>query len=189
MSPEQVAKEFVANLENDPIAKYKFLTANYQNSIWLQCPPYQGEAVDFWQYGPPIPNASGYIYLLAEIWYHGGWGGWIIRFPPQSTKNGTYEFEEAKKVIEMKVAEKWGPANDGNLPAPWRRCAGENETYVYFTGEIIRAYVYSYEGKWHYFVDANKSGVAMNRADAMACADTILWPDIYPVQESNANAP
>jgi hypothetical protein len=111
MSPEQVAKEFVANLENDQIVKYKFLTANYQNSIWLQCPPYQGEPVDFWQYGPPIPNAPGYIYLLAETWYHGGWGGWIIRFPSQPTKNGTYEFEEAKKVIEMKVAEKWGSVN------------------------------------------------------------------------------
>ena len=110
MSPEQIAKEFAATLESDPAAKISFLTANCQNFIWLQCPPYEGKSVDFWQYGPPIPEAEGFIFLLAETWYHGGWGGWVVSFSPEPIKYGTYEFDRAKKIVEMRMAEKWGPA-------------------------------------------------------------------------------
>ena len=112
MSPEQIAKEFAATLESDPAAKISFLTANCQNFIWLQCPPCGGKSVDFWQYGPPIPEAEVFLFLLAETWYHGGWGGWVVSFSPEPIKYGTYEFvDQAKKIVEMRMAEKWGPAN------------------------------------------------------------------------------
>jgi hypothetical protein len=110
MTPEeQIAQEFATTLENDPAAKISFLTANCQNFTWLQCPPYEIEPVDFWQYGPPIPEAPDYIYLLAETWYHSGWGGWVIRFPPKPAAKASYEFDQAKDIVEMRVAEKWGP--------------------------------------------------------------------------------
>lgn len=105
---EQIAQEFAVSLENNPEAKDEFLRTNYQNSIWLQCLPYAIEPVDFWQYGPPIPSAPGFIFLLAEIWYSGLYGLWVICFPPDPAGGAGYEFNEARKIVEDKVAELWG---------------------------------------------------------------------------------
>jgi hypothetical protein len=110
-TPEEIAKRIFSILENDEIAKRKFLTANYNKSTWLQCPPFESQSVDFWQYGPPIPNVSGYIYPLAEVWYHGAKGGWVVSFPPKPAGKETYEFDQAKVMVEMTLTKKWGLEN------------------------------------------------------------------------------
>lgn len=106
LSPtEQAAKEFAINLEWNPAAKDEFLRANYQKSIWLQCPP-----LKFCQYGPPIPGADGFIFLLGEIWYNSALLGWVIRCRDAHTAAFEIHLKsyKAKKAIEIMVDEMWG---------------------------------------------------------------------------------
>ncbi len=107
MSPEQIAKEFVGNLENNPDARRQFLSENYQDSVWLQCPPHNGEPVDFWQYGPPIPGTEGYIYRLGEIWYNSHLEGWIARYGDCASYLTNLAIDDAKKVIKSAVEKEY----------------------------------------------------------------------------------
>ena len=113
---EQIAKEFTQNLaEGDLSARREFLEANYQNSIWLQCPPYEGEPVDFWQYGPPVPGADGFIFLLGEVWKSPPLGGWIVIGDCQiledeslTYQNIYQDFDQVKEAVELEAKGKYG---------------------------------------------------------------------------------
>ena len=107
----EIAKDFVRNLEQDPVAMRGFLEANLQKSIWLQCPPQNGEPVDFWQYGPPIPGAPGFIFLLVSVWNNPAAGGWVVS-GDLSIINDVCEnydvyqnFDQAKEAVELQ----WSP--------------------------------------------------------------------------------
>ena len=115
MNPaQQIAKEFALNLERDPIARREFLEANYQNSIWLQCPPYAMEPVDFWQYGPPIPGAEGFIFLLASVWRDSAARGWVISGDFQILEDETLvyqniypDFNQVQIAIESAIEKEY----------------------------------------------------------------------------------
>lgn len=110
----QIAKNFALNLEGDPIAKRKFLEENYHKSIWLQCPPYAMEPVDFWQYGPPIPGADDFIFLLASIWRNRESKGWVIFGDCQIIEDKSLVYQnvyqdsnQAKKAIELRIEKEY----------------------------------------------------------------------------------
>lgn len=107
--PESIARQFTQFMENNYQAKAKFFAENYHKSIWLQCPSHDGEIIDFWQYGPPIPGADGYLYLSGEVWFNGRLEKWV------ACNIGTYlTQEEAKAAVEMKVENLWRV--DANAP-------------------------------------------------------------------------
>lgn len=119
MKPEQIAKEFAGNLENNPDARRQFLSENYQDSIWLQCPPHNGEPVDFWQYGPPIPGADGFIFLLASVWRNSATRGWVISGDYQIFEDKALvyqnvypDFFQVKEAIELAVEKEYGRENN-----------------------------------------------------------------------------
>ena len=115
MEAEQIAKEFALEMETDLAAKRKFLAENYQDSIWLQCPPHDGEPVDFLQYGPPIPGADGFIFLLASVWRNRTSGGWVISGDYQILEDEALvyqnvypDFAQVKEVVELAAEKTYG---------------------------------------------------------------------------------
>jgi hypothetical protein len=115
MSLALIAKEFVLNLENNSKARRQFLSENYQDSIWLQCPLHNGEPVDFWQYGPPIPGAVGFILLLATVWRDSATRGWVISGDYQVLEDKALVYQDVypyfiqvKEAIELAVEKEYG---------------------------------------------------------------------------------
>lgn len=105
---EQIARQFVQGLEADSQAESEFFMENRSKSIWLQCPPLNGEPVNFWQYGPPIPSAKGYIYLLGSIWYDTRLEGWIVQYGNFTPFFTNLAIDEAKKELEKIVSQARG---------------------------------------------------------------------------------
>lgn len=117
---EEIAKKFAADLERDYMAKRKYLEANYRKSIWLQCPPHDDEEVNFWQYGPEIPEVPGWIYPLADVWFNQALGTWVIIFPrAPGTSESFYtypEFEKAQRAVELVIDKEYGERIYANTP-------------------------------------------------------------------------
>lgn len=100
---EEIANIFADELENNFQMKLQFLRDNFSNFVWKRSGTYLGEPVNFWAYGPEIPNAN-FIIHVCSAWYT-AMDGWAYRFYGESvihTQCAT--FEEVKKLVEEEAS-------------------------------------------------------------------------------------